>query len=198
MRRPRTSGDERGAVLIELAMIVPLLILIVLGMLEMGLAWRDSVNVTHASRQGARVASNLGDDPQADLQALLNVMTVMEADANRVEYVVIYDASGVGTVPVACHSGSQPGVCNHYSAAQLANLTTNPPTNTNLFQCNPTPTTPTAIVRWCPASRSTDFTSPDHVGVYLKVDRPWATNIFPGDGTTLSGYTVMQLEPPAP
>lgn len=183
---------ESGAVLVEMVIVLPLLMLMVLGMIEMGLAWRDSTTVNSASRQGARVASNLGDDADADLEALLSVMAVVQGLDGDVEYAVIYDASGTGQLPLGCDTGSQPGVCNHYTAAELANLVTNPPTNTNLFQCGG------PSVDWCPSGRSTQLATIDHVGVYVKVDRPWVTNIFPGDGTKLSGYTVMQLEPAAP
>ena len=193
-RTSRQEGRRResGAVLVELVIVLPLLMLIVLGMVEMGLAWRDSTTVNQASRQGARVASNLGDDADADLEALLSVMAGLEGETGAVEYVVIYDASGTGTIPAACHAGSVAGSCNHYTGADLANLVTNPPTNTNLFQCGG------PSVAWCPSARSTQLSTIGHVGVFVRVDNPWATNIFPGDGITLSGYTVMQLEPAAP
>lgn len=191
--RTRRSDSESGAVLVELAILVPVLILLVLGMLEMGLAWRDSGTVTQATRQGARVVANFGDDADADLQALVSVMTVMASEAGRVEYIIIYDASAAGgEVPAGCHTGSQAGVCNTYVFSDLVNLTTSPPTNTALFQCGG------AAVQWCPNARSDTFSNLDHVGVYMKVDRPWVTNIFPGDGLELSGYTVMQVEPELP
>ncbi len=191
-RRRADRDQEAGAVLVEMVIVLPFLLLMVLGMLEMGLAWRDSATVNQASRQGARVASNLGDNADADLEALLSVMSILQGEDGTVEYVVIYDASGSGRVPVACESASVPGSCNHYTAAELANLVTSPPTNTNLFQCGG------PSVDWCPSARSTQLASIDHIGVYVKVNRSWVTNIFPGDGIDLSGYTVMQLEPAAP
>jgi len=31
--------------------------------------------------------------------------------------------------------------------------------------------------------------------VYVELYRPWITGFFPGDGQTISGYTIMTVEP---
>ncbi len=127
-RARRTDRSERGAVLVELAMVVPVLVIIVLGMLEIGLAWSKSMTVTQSTRQGARVGSHLSVDPLSDQQALLALTSVLDpADVARINYVVVYDARGSGEVPAACKTGSQDNGstirCNRYSPTALAELT---------------------------------------------------------------------------
>src|SRR5690606_13535680 len=55
-RRRRDNELERGAVLIEAAIVMPLILLIVFGILEFGLAFRNTLSVSESTRAGARVA----------------------------------------------------------------------------------------------------------------------------------------------
>ena len=58
-RRPRFS--QRGAVAVEAALVTPLLIIVLLGIVEMTLALKDKVAISSAVRVGARVASAAAD-----------------------------------------------------------------------------------------------------------------------------------------
>jgi hypothetical protein len=51
-----TRDDERGAVLIEFALVLPLLLLLVVGMFDLGFAFQRYQAVTNAAREGARMA----------------------------------------------------------------------------------------------------------------------------------------------
>jgi len=59
-RRGRES--ERGAILIEAAMILPLMLFICVGIFEFGRAFQSWQIVTNASREGARIAVLPGSD----------------------------------------------------------------------------------------------------------------------------------------
>jgi Flp pilus assembly protein TadG len=64
--RRRGYGDgERGAALVEFAIIVPFLILIVFGMIDFGVAFADYQNVRSGTREAARlgVVNDLDDAP---------------------------------------------------------------------------------------------------------------------------------------
>lgn len=52
----RESG-ERGAAALEFALIVPVLLLLVLGIIEFGFMFQAQLALTHAAREGARMAS---------------------------------------------------------------------------------------------------------------------------------------------
>lgn len=56
---PRRGRGTRGQALTEFALVVPLLLLMVVGVMEFGRAWAQSQVVTDAARQGARIASIL-------------------------------------------------------------------------------------------------------------------------------------------
>lgn len=47
-------ASERGAAAVEFALVLPLLLAMLLGVVEMGLALYDKAVLTHASREGAR------------------------------------------------------------------------------------------------------------------------------------------------
>ncbi len=59
----RLAGD-RGQASVELALLLPLLVLLLLVILQVGLLGRDLVLVTHASREAARAAA-ADPDPRA-------------------------------------------------------------------------------------------------------------------------------------
>ena len=56
LTRFRKLGDERGSQIIEAALVLPLLLLMVLGILDFGLLFWRFESVTNAAREGARVA----------------------------------------------------------------------------------------------------------------------------------------------
>ncbi len=59
--RRRLRGTERGQATVELALVLPVLVLAAVAMLQVGLVIRDYVAVIHAAREAARAASVDGD-----------------------------------------------------------------------------------------------------------------------------------------
>ena len=55
--RRGTSLDERGAVLVEAAIMIPLVILLTFGAIEMGFAYNEQGTIRAATRTAARAAS---------------------------------------------------------------------------------------------------------------------------------------------
>jgi len=56
MRDIKEKNSERGAALVELAIILPLLLLILMGIIEFGLLFYNQQVLTNSSREGARAA----------------------------------------------------------------------------------------------------------------------------------------------
>jgi Flp pilus assembly protein TadG len=56
---PRRFANRRGQSLVEFALVVPLLLLMLAGIIEFGRAWNWSQTVTEAARAGARKAAVL-------------------------------------------------------------------------------------------------------------------------------------------
>ncbi len=93
----RSSVDakrDRGATLIEAAIVMPVIMLILFGVLEMGMLFRNYLSVTQLTRDGARSASAFGRDFDADFRSV-SIMknTVDVITSGDVKRVVIFDAT---------------------------------------------------------------------------------------------------------
>jgi Flp pilus assembly protein TadG len=64
MLRPRTRWRERGAAAVEFALVLPILLLLVMGIVECGRAYHIQTTLSGAAREGVRVMA-LQDDPAA-------------------------------------------------------------------------------------------------------------------------------------
>jgi hypothetical protein len=53
----RFVKDTRGTALVELALVLPLLLLLILGMLDFGKAFNEWIDETHLANEGARLAA---------------------------------------------------------------------------------------------------------------------------------------------
>lgn len=60
MSRRRSGAPDRGAVAVEFALLLPLLLLIIFGVIDFGRALNAQITLTQAAREGARLAA-LGD-----------------------------------------------------------------------------------------------------------------------------------------
>lgn len=67
-RGPGRPANDRGQASVELALLLPLIVLLLLVVLQVGLLARDVVLVTHASREAARAAA-IDADPAAARRA---------------------------------------------------------------------------------------------------------------------------------
>jgi Flp pilus assembly protein TadG len=65
----KSKKKERGAVAVEMAIVLPLLILILVGIIEFGRVLNVQVSLTQAAREGARYAAIHHDDPTLDVRA---------------------------------------------------------------------------------------------------------------------------------
>jgi len=184
---------------VEVAIVLPLLALLISGIIEGGMAWRDSLTVSSGTRSAARVVSNLGSNRLADYEALLTLDAALDGlSTSYVVGVLVYDASAAdGSVPAAClDSGGNPksvsGSCNFYSAAMIKSMSISKFDGLSAPSCSAT--------SWdhfyCPTDRETRQNHGlETVGVWVRVKRAWFTNMFPGDGLTVEHQTVMNVEP---
>ncbi len=116
----RRGRDEQGAAMVEFAILAPALILMVIGMLEFGLIFRDSLTANSASREAARVISAVGRDPNADNFGLDAAKATLDAARVDIESIVIInqdnegaryelDAGGNWMPPTLINGGWDPG-----------------------------------------------------------------------------------------
>lgn len=190
LRARRLEGD-RGVAMVEMAIVAPFLALIVAGIVEYGTLWRDDLTVTSATRSAARVVSSAGDAEGADYEGIQSLRAALQSiDGVTIEGMLIYDAAAADGEPhSSCFVSGNPvnstGWCNYYTANQIETLTPS-----DFSGC----TGPDAS--WCPTTRDDNQTGgTDKIGVWVRISRDYFTGIIPGDGVTITDFSVMNLEP---
>ncbi|MDH3683369.1 MAG: pilus assembly protein [Acidimicrobiia bacterium] len=190
--RSRRSG-ERGAALVEFALVATILSTFVLGIFEIGMAWSDHQSLTQASRSGARVGSQLGTLPEADNEALRAIEAGVGAVDGTISRIVIFEADANGNMPAPCvtatagYSGA--ANCNVYDAASLATLG-NPVLWGSGSSCGPNDG------NWCSVTDRDDTQqTATYVGVHVEFQRDYLTGFFGGGTHTMAETTVMRIEP---
>jgi Flp pilus assembly protein TadG len=66
-------NNQRGASAVEFAIICPLLVIFIFGIIEFGLVFYDKAVVTNASREAARAGIVFQPDPRVDIAQIENV-----------------------------------------------------------------------------------------------------------------------------
>ena len=202
MKRPvRTrigNSREQGFAAVEFAMVVPILVVLVALIVELGALYMSAMTVTSASRTGARVASAFSTSRLADYTALQNVSSALRRfGPSQIDYVSIYKPIDAYGTPASTCTGasatSTAGACNVYSGATLGTFTLAQFTGTT--SC--TGTSPDRF--WCPIGRdSTQTGGTDSIGVLVRVRHLYLTKIFnfaTGASRVYRTTTVMKLEP---
>ena len=72
----RAAGDERGQAAVELALALPVVVLLLLGMLQVALVGRDQLAIELAAREAARAAAVSADPVAAARLAAERVTTL--------------------------------------------------------------------------------------------------------------------------
>lgn len=172
---------ERGAAMVEFAIIATVILMLAFGTFEMGMAWSDSQLVTQAARTGARSAAQLGVNTAADSFSVESIEAALGDLENDVTRIVIFDAAATdGAMPVACETASPPGIagtCSVYDQTYFGTYAT------------------WVDGAWLPSSRDDTFNNADYVGVSIDVARPYITGFFAGSTFTITDTTVMRIEP---
>jgi Flp pilus assembly protein TadG len=93
----RLIRSERGAELLEFALVLPILLLVLAGILDMGFLFKDYEVVTNAAREGARMASLPGwaeSDVRARVNSYLSAGGFQGTATTTVTAVRMADANG--------------------------------------------------------------------------------------------------------
>jgi Flp pilus assembly protein TadG len=70
-RRPEPRHTDRGSAAVELALVLPLLLLVLFGVIDFGRMLNTQITLTEAAREGSRAAA-LGFDPGARVTRTAN------------------------------------------------------------------------------------------------------------------------------
>lgn len=192
----------RGAVLIELALVAPILLGLFGAAIDLGMAFRVSRDAVEVVRSAARAEANLGRDRQADREALLAIVAGLgDIEVSNIGRVIVYKAGdGTDGPPSACldvmptgQGGGVVGLCNVYTSGQLQN-----PVPAR-FGGSSTACESDDWDRWyCPLNREASqgaLAGADFVGVWIEVEVDWVVGFLPGDGPTVRERAAMRIEP---
>lgn len=205
MDRGRRLGGEEGAVIVEFALMAPLLVVLMLGIVEYGSILRNETTIAGAVRNSARVAAQYKDDALSDKNTLISLNASLgSAQRITINRVVIYRSTSTDGAPTTnCTTsitpsptdprGSTTDDCNVYSAAQVAGATS----GGTWWATGPCSTT-TWDSFWCPNDRKASLVGakspPDYLGVYVSVNYTSITGLIPVT-TTYTDFAVNRLEP---
>jgi len=115
--RPTPDGRQRGAAAVEFALIVPLLLSLVLGAIDFGMAFAQTINLQGAAREAARQGVTQGDVIASASQArgLL--------DDNKLETRFAVDTSaGTPGIMVVCLRYPQSSLSGFFAWALAGNF----------------------------------------------------------------------------
>lgn len=202
MTARRKGRSDRGAVVLELAILFPVLSILAFGIISYSAGWRASLTVNTSVRDAARVASADGNLPSADYDALKAMQAALPGPqlANVTRVVVFKSTSADGAVPAQCLTASVsvsgsgvPGVCNVYAPAIVQNVAGHKTSFSTTTSCG------ALDGYWCPSTRNdlqngNPSAGPDYLGVYVQTRYDDITHtIFPA--ITISRQAVMRLVP---
>jgi Flp pilus assembly protein TadG len=186
---------ERGAVIVEFAIVSMLLATLAFGILEFSYGWRSSMNVLTAARGGARSVASTGTDYLSDYLALTSIRTNLDSVGmlTGLKSVIIYKSTTAdGQPPAACINGTAvTEKCNIYTAAQVQNVAS------GQFSTTTGCMTAATVKNYCPNSRVTAQGTADSVGVWVQAKQKSVTGFFGAAGFTASRSAVMRMEPSA-
>jgi hypothetical protein len=174
------SPDERGQGLVEFALVIPVFLLLLMGMIEFGFLYNNLLTVQYAARQAVSAAAQTGSVDGADCSILKAVerALVPPIDRARVAGVDIYLSDAAGD-PV-------PGMVNHY-------------VRSGTLDCGGTVTQPYTLVgiEGYPQTTRKDtlVDGLDVIGVRIGYTYVGITPVGAGQTWTLSDGATLRIEP---
>jgi Flp pilus assembly protein TadG len=187
-RRPRLR-DERGAVAVEAALVLPLVIILIFGVIEFALLLKDTTAVSESARVGVRTASALSKETeftQRTADAIARAGSAMNKD--DVDFILVYraNADGLpGTFTPATFPRDATSACVGFETTCDRFVWNDA---TNRFNPTNTPTWLATSVNACPGPQL------DAVGVYVQASHRMVTGLF-GGTRLLRDRAVLKFEP---
>ena len=178
------SRGEKGATLVEAAIILPVLILLVVTIMELGLAFKDFLTTDFAAKEGARVGALAGNDINADCDIIQSVVAGYSASD-------FADLQGVTIFRVDDSGNAVGGTSNTWT---FANNPGDDPTDCADWSQS-------APLAWPPMNRKVSLGPGDDLdilGITIDTRHEWITGVPPWNGQmTIVRTAIQRLEPEA-
>lgn len=116
-----TEQRDRGAAAVEFAIVLPVLLLLLLGIMEFGRAYNVQMTLTNAAREGVRVMAITNDTTQAENTARTAAGILAPTSANS----TVAISTNPATSPASCAfvTGEDPKQATVTFTYQLSTLT---------------------------------------------------------------------------
>lgn len=190
----KKSFRERGAALVEFALVAPLFFLVVFGGIELGLMARSTLTVQDASRTAVRTAAIERAESDADAAILEAVQRRLTGLNGRLERVIIFKADTLASeLPAACAGGANlDNLCTTYNAAHLEAVLADPMllTDPMLAAAAGFPAAPGFTT-----AQRVDTTGNNeiiNIGIHIDYTYQFVTGFF--DTTTISSTSIEVVE----
>jgi Flp pilus assembly protein TadG len=102
MQTVRQERGQGGASMVEFALILPILLLIIGGIIDFGFLFNGQLSLTHGAREGARVAALQTGDAKAAAEDAVTAATLSGVNATVIE------CTGAGGQAQVVVSGTAP------------------------------------------------------------------------------------------
>lgn len=185
IRRREALRRSDGVVAIEFALILPVLLMLVFGIIEFGMLFRSELSVSQSARAGARTAAALprtaGYQTSAANAVAAQLRNTLSTD--EITYLSVYKADKATGLPA---DGGTYKTCT-----SCYRFTWNAATKSWVAESGAS--WPATSQKACGAEATTDY-----LGVYVEARYNWVTAIFKpmfGNSMTVSERTIMRLEP---
>ena len=198
LRRPADAERRNGQSIVEFALVVPLFVLLLVGIIEFAFALNSVLAVNFATREAALVAAEAGNADGSDCVILQRIEDSVGApsDRTKITTVKIFKANRLGA-PLATntYSRSGPGTDCTVSgtAMHVPYSLTGGENYEDIKRCN--------ILIGCKANPPLPLTiAVDQIGVEVTYLYTWRTPLSGLLGLTGPGYTIvksnsMRMEP---
>jgi hypothetical protein len=183
----RAQQRERGAALVEAAILLPVLLVLIFGAIEYGFLFKDASTVAGAVRSGARIASTESKVDGMAADAANGVATAIRNFQHTPSPVIWVYLSGDNGYPLGTTGFSS---C---AAPTCVVFTTHWDNAAGSFVLdNATQKIPASQEHVCPSDSASTWS---RVGVYVRVNRAATiTNLVPAP-KVLTDHAVFRMEP---
>lgn len=183
----RKERDERGAALLEFAIVLPILVMLLALMFDVGVGFGAGRSSAEAARSAARIASQDPTARNADYLALSAIRLAFAEPNDTIDWVAIYKTTPAqgATIPAGCTpgGGGASGVCNVYTGAEIDALA---PEQFDNEDC-----TGSLDALWCPTDRTDD--DGDYLGVAIWSEHRRWIGLLDRDPVSLQDQAVFPI-----
>lgn len=171
------GAPERGATMLEFALVAVVLFTLIFGVIEGGLLVRAGSAINGAADEGARRGAVAANAVDADWQVLQQIKVRGTERSATIDQIVIYNAGDATEgPPQACLDGTPiTDICNVYTRADLE-----------------LPAADLPPCSWCPTSRDASLDEFDYIGVWVDGTYNGVFGVF--NNVDTSSYSVLPLE----